>query len=118
MAKKLKKLKSNNEVQTNVTLTKNNYGEKEEKTLKGVQTDNENPPISTLPEGKALVGLSKGVTVNLGNYESARINCWITKLSNENDNDIMNTFVELSNMLDEQIQFEVDELKSNYNIEE
>lgn len=77
---------------------------------KGAVQENENNPINTIQEGKAIVGLSKGVTVNLGNYESARINCWISRVSNDEETAIMDNLVQISDMLDEQIQYEVDEI--------
>jgi hypothetical protein len=77
---------------------------------KGIEQENENNPIGALPEGKSIVGLSKGLTINLGNYESARVSCWISRVANDNEKDIMDNLVQISEMLDEQIQFEVDEL--------
>lgn len=80
---------------------------------KGIEQENDNNPIGTLPEGKAIVGLSKGLTVNLGNYESARVSCWISRVVNDNETEIMDNLVQISDMLDEQIQFEVDELTAD-----
>lgn len=76
-----------------------------------VETGTESNPVNTLPEGKAIVGLSKGLTINLGGYESARINCWISKISNDDETSIMDSLVQISEMLDEQLQFEIDELE-------
>lgn len=82
---------------------------------KGTLQENENNPVSAIPSGKSLVGLSKGLTINLQNYESARINCWISKLSNEDDVSIMNTLAEVSMLIDEQLQYEVDEIEEMKN---
>lgn len=30
------------------------------------------------PDGHVLVGLSKGITKNLGDFESARVDCWMS----------------------------------------
>jgi len=36
-------------------------------------------PEDVSPEQTVTVGLSRGLTVNLGNYESARIDCWCSR---------------------------------------
>ena len=101
-------------VKVSVDVTKkNDKGVKETVQKKGtfiedVETEN---PVSQLPEGKAIVGLSKGYTINLGGYESARINCWISRTSADNEIAIMNNMAEISNLLDEQLEFEISELK-------
>ena len=82
---------------------------------KGIEQDNDNNPNGALPEGKAVVGLSKGLTINLQNYESARVNCWISKVSNDDEISIMNALAEISGLIDEQIQFEVDEISEMKN---
>lgn len=96
------------EVKKAVTIEKSNYGVKETIAEKGTQEEPEASSANRVPVGKAEVGLSKGITINLGNYESARINCWITRIVNDDDTEMMNSLAELSGLIDEQIQFEVD----------
>jgi hypothetical protein len=93
---------------------KNKAGVRETKIKKGAVVEDaelDSNPATQLPEGKAIVGLSKGLTINLGNYESARINCWISRTAKDDETEIMNNMAEISTMLDEQLEFEVDELK-------
>lgn len=82
---------------------------------KGIEQENDNNPIGALPEGKAIVGLSKGLTINLQNYESARVNCWISKVTNDDEVSVMDTLVQISEMIDEQLQYEVDEIEEMKN---
>jgi hypothetical protein len=58
------------------------------------------------------VGIAKGVTVNMGNYQSARIDCWIIGECEDDDTAKMNKFVENSGLIDEQIEFENDQLEN------
>lgn len=123
MAKKLapkgKKVEANNheEVNTSVVVEKNNYGDKEVVMEKG--TDKQEPnedssnPALQLPVGYSTVGLSKGLTVNLGNYESARINCWISRTVKDEEKIVMDTLADISQLIDEQIEFEVNELRES-----
>ena len=116
MAKKLPSKKNvtpknHEEVHVNTIVEKREYdGSKTVVKEKGAVQENENNPINTIQEGKAIVGLSKGLTINLQNYESARINCWISKVTNDDEISIMDTLVQISGMIDEQLQFEVDEI--------
>lgn len=116
MAKKLpskKKVAPKNHEEANVDMVHEKREVDGSKTVlkeKGAVQENENNPINTIQEGKSIVGLSKGLTINLGNFESARINCWISRVSNDDETEIMDNLVQISDMLDEQIQYEVDEL--------
>lgn len=115
-AKEVKdELKGNNpEVKVSVTKEKRNRdGSKDVTQVKGQDMPNEDNPISTLKAGTALVGCSKGYTINLGGYESARIQCWITKTSKDDETSIMQTFSDISEMLDNQLEFETSELNEN-----
>lgn len=109
MAKKLPK-KLTPKVNTSVVVEKSNYGTKEVISEKGIETEHDSNPVNKLKAGEAEIGLSKGLTINLGGYESARVNCWISKVSKDTEVDIMAGMIEISEMIDEQIQFEVEEL--------
>ena len=121
MAKKLpskKKVtpKNHEEAHVNMVVEKREYdGIKTVVKEKGVVQENENNPINTIQEGKAIVGLSKGLTINLQNYESARVNCWISKVTNDDEVSVMDTLVQISEMIDEQLQYEVDEIEEMKN---
>ena len=116
MAKKLpskKKVtpKNHEEAHVDMRVEKREYdGSKTVLKEKGAVQENGNNPINTIQEGKSIVGLSKGLTINLQNYESARINCWISKVTNDDEVSVMDTLVQISEMIDEQLQFEVDEI--------
>jgi hypothetical protein len=116
MAKKLAPIKKNvapknhDEVQSSYVVEKSNYGTKETIKEKGTESENDVNPAGALPEGKSTVGLSKGITINLGNYESARINCWISRTVNEDEKSVMDALADISTMIDEQIEFESQEI--------
>lgn len=121
MAKKLpskKNVTSKNheEAHVDMIVEKREYdGSKTIVKEKGVVQENENNPINTIQEGKAIVGLSKGLTINLQNYESARINCWISRVSDDDEVSVMDALVQISEMLDEQLQYEVDGIEEMKN---
>lgn len=121
MAKKLpskKKVtpKNHEEAHVDMIVEKREYdGSKTVLKEKGAVQEDENNPINTIQEGKSIVGLSKGLTINLQNYESARINCWISKVTNDDEVSVMDTLVQISEMIDEQLQYEVDEIEEMKN---
>lgn len=100
-------------VKVSVQLEKRDYnGGKTVTQKKGAYVEDvESNPVNTIPEGRALVGLSKGYTINTGNFESAKINCWISRPCKDDEVEIMNNMAEISQLIDEQIEFEVSELK-------
>lgn len=126
MAKKLApkkasvKAKDNSDKDVKVSLEvdkRNADGTKTTENVKGVVVDNveDLDPISEIPDNTVVVGQSKGYTINLGGYESARINCWISKKTKDDEVAIMNTMAEISQLLDEQLEFEIEELNVDRN---
>lgn len=126
MAKKLAPKKANvkakdnsdKDVKVSVEVDKRDAsGTKTTENLKGVVVDNveDLDPVNPIPDNKVVVGQSKGYTINLGGYESARINCWISKHTNDDEVSIMNTMAEISQLLDEQLEFEIEELNVDRN---
>lgn len=121
MAKKLtaKKIKntvkdhSEEGVEVSVEVTKREAnGERKTTQVKGAVTEDEELNVAQEQKPEiATVGLSKGMTINLGNYESARISCWISKPTKTDDKSIMDTMAEISTLLDEQLEFEISELE-------
>lgn len=113
--KKIKKNKKKSPVNTYVA--KQEYNSKTKKMEiteeKGSELEEENNTSQgMLQPNRMIVGLSKGITLNLGNYESAKISCWMSKNVPEEEKDIMNALNDISEMIDEQIQFEAEELKN------
>jgi hypothetical protein len=95
----------------NVSVEVTNNLEKTTKVKKGVMNEEpENNPTSSIRAGQAIVGLSKGYSINLGNYESAKVSCWISRVSNDDETAIMDNLAEISGLLDEQLEFEIAEL--------
>jgi hypothetical protein len=104
------KIKGSKSVKSHVIIEEGSGGSKKTIYEKGEpleQRDKINP-IGTLPVGRSLVGLSKGVTFNLGNYQSARIDCWISSTCEEDACE--EELQEISEMIDEQLEKEREEL--------
>lgn len=55
---------------------------------------------NTLVAGEVRVGISKGATLNLGNYQSARIDFWMERVVNDNEHDITKAYAEMGEELD------------------
>lgn len=109
------KVKNHPDVNKIVRIKKNRGGVKdtikEEEYRAEESTTNRSNPANMLRAGQALVGLSKGVTLNLGSYQSARIDCWVSRVCNDSEKDIMDNLAEISVILDEQIEYESDQLQ-------
>lgn len=59
----------------NVNATRKVVGEEDETLIKGAPLDH---AIKREPYAGAKVGMSKGVTKNMDNYESLRVDVWLT----------------------------------------
>lgn len=112
LKKKSKKAELKGKADKNTTVTKKKVvakGESEEEEMKsGVPVDHIKKHKPREKE-RRLIGMSKGVTKNAGNYESFRIDCWLSDFLEEDENPI-EKYQELSEVIDEQIQQEVDEI--------
>ena len=64
-----------------------------------------------LKPGTRRVGVSKGLTVNLGDYNSARVAFWMERVVPDTDEDFVSAVVEMSQLIEDAIQEEVEELK-------
>lgn len=64
-----------------------------------------------LKPGTRRVGVSKGVTVNLQNYESARISYWMERVIPDDDAIYMQEILDMGNLIEKLIAEEVAELK-------
>ena len=87
------------------------------KEIKGITKDGDgiNEPaheVMQINKGEQKIGLSKGVTVNTGNYESARINVWVERIIPEGEKERTKNLQELSEYLDDWLIVESKELKS------
>jgi hypothetical protein len=99
--------KNHPEVKSHVTLTNNKTHEVVHEHGLPVESESKTVPIS---EGTTAVGLCKGVTLSMGNYQSARIDCWITSPCKENDRSKQDMLSHNSALIDEQIEFETEQL--------
>lgn len=63
-------------------------------------------------EAQRRIGMSKGMTVNMGDYQSARIDIWMEKLVPDNEREVEKGIAELSKCIDEHLTDEVNELKA------
>lgn len=109
--KKKSQGKNHPEASTSVAVERN-MGQGEKQIIK----EEEKKPAKVVPdvvfrEGTAKVGLVKGVTINLGNYQSARIDCSIVRIVKDDDREIMDELANISSMIDEQIEFETEQLE-------
>ena len=67
---------------------------------------------NTLAVGECRVGCSKGVTLNMGNYQSARIDFWMERVVEDNEHEKIKAYSEMVDCLDDLITQEVDSLES------
>ncbi|MBO8161063.1 MAG: hypothetical protein H0Z24_05455 [Thermosipho sp. (in: Bacteria)] len=96
-----KKLQLKKSAKENTTIKKKNTVTKEEEVIKaGTPLDH---IIKKVPN---MIGMSKGVTVNMDNYESFRVDCWLT-VPLDDKSSPEEKFMELSEIIESQIQYEV-----------
>lgn len=70
------------------------------------ESPSRNERAHSLEKGYRLVGLSKGVTVNLGHYESARIDVWMSVVVEDTPEEALEALAEISGLCDEHIAYE------------
>lgn len=100
---KVKRSDLKSKAKLNVNVTKKSSGN-EEVLKKGNVVDIANKNV---PHGTSIVGMSKGITKNMDNYESLRIDVWIAVPTE--DDDYSDKFEEISSLLDEVLDEEVSE---------
>lgn len=64
--------------------------------------------MRTPPDGFVTIGLSKGVTLNMGNYQSARIDAFLIKNVPNNEEAIEEGFNKIADVLDERLLIEME----------
>ena len=70
--------------------------------------DKASSPLRTLVPGERLIGMQKGYTINLDNYESARIDCWMSRVVEDDPAVAQGALSEMADEIEEQL----DELRS------
>jgi len=114
--KKIVKKGLEEKAKNNVRVTKKK--DKEETVLKeGVPLDPSNIHNAkgtnnekTSSHNKRVVGMSKGCTISLGNYEFFRADCWITDHI-EDPGEIKEKLELISEVIDKQLEEEIDRVK-------
>jgi hypothetical protein len=111
--KTIKKGSKSTEVKTHVEIDKNTEDGKEVIKEKGraLEVADRVQPQTVLKEDTTLVGLSKGTTINMGNYQSARIDCWVVRACRNDEDTVMKNLGDMSLLIDDQINYESEALK-------
>jgi len=65
---------------------------------------------NTLVAGEVRVGMSKGATLNMGNYQSARIDFWMERVVVDDQHSINQAYSDMGEELDSLIEQETDAL--------
>jgi hypothetical protein len=106
----MKKLTPKNREVGGSTKVVKNLGGGDTETILERSTDGDsfvrNNVASTIKKGQTRVGLSKGCTLNMGNYQSAKIDCWIERVVEDDEVVVMDTLADISRILDEHIEYE------------
>lgn len=76
-----------------------------------VKDESETTGTTIATEPTRRVGMSKAMTVNMGNFESAKIGVWIERVIPDNDRDEASTMTDISGRLDEYLKVEVSDLQ-------
>lgn len=110
LSSSLKKLKSQQELKAeavqNTTITRGSKRNGYETVKEGVPLDHDTKhktakkPVSF--EGQQF-GMSKGCTLNMGEYESLRVDCWLSDTVRENET-VREAFTRVEAVLDEVLE--------------
>lgn len=65
---------------------------------------------NTLCKGEVRVGMSKGATLNMGNYQSARIDFWMERVVEDSSHAINQAYSDMGDELDSLIDQETEAL--------
>ena len=102
----IKKIKKSVELiaEENTTVSKRN-GKEVEVVKQGIPLDHA-VKQNLLSPLEQTVGLSKGVTVNMGDYQSARVDCWVTTTIEEGET-VQQALSRLAEIIDTRIEVEM-----------
>lgn len=67
--------------------------------------------VNPISEGKTRIGIAKGCTINMGSYESARVEVWMERVVDDDEHSINKAINDIGELLDDYIATEVSELK-------
>lgn len=66
----------------------------------------------TIIEGQCRIGLSKGATINIGNFQFARFDAWIERVVTDDLEVIEANLEEMSDLLEAELERQQEELES------
>lgn len=79
--------------------------------IKDDELEIENQETMKIHKGERKIGLSKGMTINLGNYQSAKISVWMERIVEDDNHSSTQNLQDMSQYLDDWLQSEVDEIQ-------
>lgn len=72
-----------------------------------VKTEITGMSVKTPPSGMCTVGFGKGITLNMGDYQSARLDLFIIRNVPDNEESIVEAVREIADRIDEELTKEV-----------
>lgn len=97
-------------VKENTTITLNKSGEKSDlKRGNNIEHFNKHNALPIAPKND-VIGFSKGVTLNMGDYQSLRVDAWITSEVNEGET-VQQAYERLEKLVEEQLEISVNSTK-------
>lgn len=74
----------------------------------------ENRP-STITKGEVRLGLNKGVTLSIGDYEFMRVSAWIERVVDDNERERNSNMNDMSDYLDEFLNAQIEDIRNANN---
>ena len=71
--------------ESNTSVVKRNSDKSEDVLKNGVRVDNKQKMGNPTMQNETVIGLSVGSTLNMDNYESLRVDCWISDTVKEGE---------------------------------
>ena len=96
--------------EANTTVTKRNSDKSEDVLKNGVHVDTKHKTGNPTMQSETVIGLSVGSTLNMDNYESLRVDCWISDTVKEGET-TEEAYDRLRTVLSEQFIRTVEEYK-------
>lgn len=67
--------------------------------------------VIALKQGTRRAGVSKGVTINLQNYESARVTYWMERIIDDNDESYVREIAKMTDLIEDLISADIEGCK-------
>ena len=98
--------------EANTTVVKRNSDKSEDILKNGVHVDTKQKTGNPTQQNETIVGLSVGTTLNMGSYESLRVDCWISDSVKSNES-LEEAYSRLRTVLSEQLTTTVNEYRED-----